>query len=198
MKYQALRPHFFSMGWWWWGVVCWWGMHYHMLWVVDGGWVVSDAPHHGGGTWCPPMLFLFLEKTMHLIGKIIFVLRKNNIGGIPGASGVSDTPYDAPMFFFDNLVKELDNLSISNIDIYPSTLEICINNLLILFFFRSGPHPDPIPETTLPPLKIILMPNIFNKNQHIYLQSMLRLSFQSNAYSFNMKYTNIRQNWCLS
>ena len=36
----------------------------------------------------------------------------------------SDTPHDAPMLFFDNLVKELDNLSTSNIDIYPSTLEI--------------------------------------------------------------------------
>ena len=42
-----------------------------------------------------------------------------------------------------------------------------------------------------PPLKIILLPNIFNKNQHIYLQSMFRLSFQSNAYRFNMKYTGL-------
>ena len=37
IKYQALRPHFFSVG----GVVgcmvCWWGM----LWVVEGGWVVA-------------------------------------------------------------------------------------------------------------------------------------------------------------
>ena len=48
------------------------------------------------------------------------------MGGIGGAS---DTPHDVPMLFFDNLVKKLDNLSTSNIDIYPSTLEICINNL---------------------------------------------------------------------
>ena len=131
---------------------------------------------------------------MHLIGKIIFVLRKKQHGGhhrgirCPPSWGVSDTPHDAPMLFFDNLVKNL-----------TSTLEICINNLLILFFFGSGPPPTlyqrspPPPETTLyqrpPPLKIILMPNIFNKTQHIYLQSMFRLSLQSNAYSFNMKYT---------
>ena len=109
-------------------------------------------------------------------------------GGIRGAS---DAPHDAPMVFFDNLVKKLDNLSTSNIDIYPSTLEICINNLLKLFSLDLD-HPPPLPETTLPSLlKIIFMPNIFNKNQHIYLQSMFRLSFQSNAYSFNMKYTYI-------
>ena len=52
---------------------------------------------------------------------------------------------DAPMLFFDNLVKKLDNLSTSNIDIYQSTLEICINNLLKLFFFGSGPPPYPRP-----------------------------------------------------
>ena len=65
-----------------------------------------------------------------------------------GASwGASDTPWDAPptqghwgasdapMLFFDNLVKKLDNLSTSNTDIYPSTLEICIDNLLKPFFF---------------------------------------------------------------
>ena len=46
-------------------------------------WGVSDAPRcpmMGGimvGHMTPSMLFLFLEKkTMHLIGKIIFVLRK--------------------------------------------------------------------------------------------------------------------------
>ena len=49
------------------------------------------------------------------------------------------------MLFFDNLVKILYNLSTSNIDIYPFTLEICINNLLKLFFFGSGPPPPPIP-----------------------------------------------------
>ena len=47
--------------------------------------------------------------------------------------GASDAPHDAPILFFDNLVKKLDKLSTSNIDIYPSTLEICINNLLTLF-----------------------------------------------------------------
>ena len=106
---------------------------------------------------------------------------------------IKHPPHDAAMLFFDNLVKKLDILSTSNIDIYPSILVICINNLLELFFFGSGlpPHPHPLPETTPPPLKIILLPNIFNKTQHIYLQSMFRLSFQSNAYSFNMKYTYI-------
>ena len=117
---------------------------------------------------------------------IFFVLGKNNMGGILGVLGVSD----APMLFFDNLVKKLDNLSTSNIDIYLSTLEICINNLLNFFSLDlDHPPPPPLPETT--PLKIILMPNIFNKTQHIYLQSMFKLSFQSNAYSFNMKYTYI-------
>ena len=58
-------------------------------------------------------------------------------------TGASDTPHDAPMLFFDNLVKKLDILSTSNIDIYPSTLQICINNLLKLIFFGSGPPPTP-------------------------------------------------------
>ena len=110
---------------------------------------------------------------------------------IMGALGASDTPCDAPMLFFDNLVKKLDNLSISNIDIYPSTLEICINNLLKLFSFGSGPPPTwrPYQRPPHPTLKIILMPNIFNKNQHIYLQSMFRLSFQSNVLGLGTKYT---------
>ena len=37
----------------------------------------------------PYVIFVLGKKTMHLIGKIIFVLRKNNMGGI---TGVSDTP----------------------------------------------------------------------------------------------------------
>ena len=70
---------------------------------------------------------------------------------IMGASlGASDAPHDASMLIVDNSVKKLDNLSTSNIDIYPSTLEICINNLLKLFFFESGP-PPPLPETTPAP-----------------------------------------------
>ena len=95
------------------------------------------------------------------------------------------------MLFFYNLVKKLDNLSTSNIDIYPSTLEMCINNLLKTFFFGSGPPPlPPDPTRDHPtPLKIIHMPNIFNKNQHIYLQSMFRLSFQSNVLGFGTKNT---------
>ena len=52
-----------------------------------------------------------------------------------------NAPHDAPMLFFDNLVKKLDILSISNIDIYPSTLEICINNLLKLFSLDHPPTP---------------------------------------------------------
>ena len=64
-------------------------------------------------------------------------------------------PCDAPMLVFDNLVKKLDNhcKPTSNIDIYPSTLEICVNNLLKLLFFGSGPphpHPQTLPETTPP------------------------------------------------
>ena len=54
---------------------------------------------------------------------------------MPPSWGVSDAPHDAPMLFFDNLVKKIDNLSTSNIDIYPSTLEIYINNLLKLSYF---------------------------------------------------------------
>ena len=73
-----------------------------------------------------------------------------------GNTGESDAPcyapHDALMLFFDNLVKKFDILSTSNIDIYPSTLEICIDNLLKPFFFGSGPlHPDPLSETTPPP-----------------------------------------------
>ena len=69
-----------------------------------------------------------------------------------GASGVVTVgircPHDTPMLYFGNLVK---NLTIyhckptSNIDIYPSILEICINNLLKPFFFGSGP-PTPTPK----------------------------------------------------
>ena len=148
----------------------------------------------------PDVIFVLGKKTMHLIGKIIFVLRKKEHGGLHGGLrcphhrghwGVRH-PSLMPPCFFDNLVKKLDNLSTSNIDIYPSTLKICINYLLKLFFFGSGPPPYPNPYQRPPhPLKIILMPNIFNKTQHIYLQSMFRLSFNSNAYSFNMKYTYI-------
>ena len=86
-------------------------------------------------------------------------------------------------YFFDNLVKKLDNLSTSNIYIYPSTLGICINNLLKLFFFGSRPPPYPktLPETT-PPENHPHAP-YFQQNQHIYLQSVFRLSFQSNAFN---------------
>ena len=50
-------------------------------------------------------------------------------------------------------MKKLDNLSTSNIDIYPPTLEIWIINLLKLFFFGSGPPPylQTLPETIPPP-----------------------------------------------
>ena len=46
-----------------------------------------------------PMLFLFLEKNcMHLIGKIIFVLRKKITWG--ASWGASDAPHDAPHVIF--------------------------------------------------------------------------------------------------
>ena len=77
--------------------------------------------------------------------------------------GASDTPHDAPMLFFDNLVKKLDNLSTSNIDIYPSTLEICINNLFN-YFSLDLDHPLPPPPPTP---KIILMPNIFKNPTYL-------------------------------
>ena len=98
---------------------------------------------------------------MHLIRKIIFVLRKKKWGAswgcqtspvmppiMEGIGGIR-CPCDA-MLFFDNLVNKLDILSTSNIDIYPSTLEICINNLLKLFFFGSGPPPTPPPTRDHP------------------------------------------------
>ena len=65
--------------------------------------------------------------------------------------GASDALNDAPMLFFGNLVKKPDSLSTSNIDIYPSTLEICINNLLKLFFFGSVPPPPPPRDHPNPP-----------------------------------------------
>ena len=105
---------------------------------------------------------------MHLIEKIIFVLRKKTWGchgghltpddtsHYRGCQGPSDAPHDAPMLFFDNLVKKLDNLSTSNsnIDIYPSTLEICINNLLKTFFlwiWTTPLPPDPTTDHPTPP-----------------------------------------------
>ena len=54
--------------------------------MVDEGWVVSDSSHDEGHM-MPPCYICSWKKTMHLIGKIIFDLRKkNNIGGITGAS----------------------------------------------------------------------------------------------------------------
>ena len=69
---------------------------------------------------------------------------------MPSTTGVSDTPHDAPMFFFENLVKKRDNLSTSNIDIYPYTLEICINDLLKLFSLDLN-HPHPYQRPPQPP-----------------------------------------------
>ena len=99
-----------------------------------------------------------------------------------GVRGIRHS-HDAPILFFDNLVKKLDNLSTSNIDIYPSTLEICINNLLKKFFFRSGPptphpHPHPLPETTPPPWKSYLCP-IFSTKTNIFTYSQC-LDYLSN------------------
>ena len=108
-----------------------------------------------------------------------------------GLGGTSDAPHDAPMLLFDNLVKKLDMLSTSNIDIYQSTLEICINNLLNLFFFGSGPPPQPpTRDHPTPPPGNHTYAQYFQQNP-TYLLTMFRLSFQSKAYSFNMKYTYI-------
>ena len=103
-----------------------------------------------------------------------------------GVTGASDAPHESPMLFFDNLVKKLDNL---NIDIYPSTSEICLNNLLKHFFFGSGPPPPSPPPTRdhPPPPENHTYAQYFQQKPTIYLQSMFKLSFQSNAYSFNMK-----------
>ena len=114
---------------------------------VGGGWV---------GGWDGGVVGSGWGGDVHLIGKIFFVLRKNNMGGITGGVrcpcdaphhkghwGASDAPHDAPMLFFDNLVKKLDNLSTSNIDIYSSTMEICINNLLKPFFLWISTTPLP-------------------------------------------------------
>ena len=63
-------------------------------------------------------------------------------------------PHDASMLFFDNFVIKLDNLSTSNIDIYPSTLEICINNLLTFFLWiwtTNTPTPKPYQRPPHPP-----------------------------------------------
>ena len=51
MKYQALRPPFFSVvGW----VMGWVG-----VWLGGGGVDLHDTPHHGGGGMrCPPCYFL--------------------------------------------------------------------------------------------------------------------------------------------
>ena len=66
-------------------------------------------------------------------------------------------PHDTPTLFFGNLVKYLITYhckSTSNIDIYPSILEICINNLLKPFLFGSGPPtstPRPCQRAPHPP-----------------------------------------------
>ena len=93
MKYQALRPHFFSMvgGWrvlgvggWHWG---WWVGGVVMLWVPM----------------MPPML------VFDNLVKNLTKCQKNNMGASWGAS---DAPHNTPMLFFGNLVKKLDNLSL--------------------------------------------------------------------------------------
>ena len=62
-------------------------------------------------------------------------------------------PHDVPMFCFDNLViKNLTTYHCKptlNIDIYPSTLEICINNLFSLDM--DHPPPDPTRDHPTPP-----------------------------------------------
>ena len=106
-----------------------------------GWWVIGWGDGVVGSGWVGDMMGSGWGGGVHLIGKIIFVLRKNNMGTL----GVLDAPHDAPMLFFDNFVKKLDNLSTSNIDICPSTMQISINKLLKLFFFGSGPPPTPKP-----------------------------------------------------
>ena len=86
MKYQALRPHFFSVvgGWrvlgvggWWWG-------------GSWGGWVGGD-----GVGWYVVMGWVGLW----VVG---------GWGG--GVVGVHDTPHHGGALFFDNLVKKLDQI----------------------------------------------------------------------------------------
>ena len=102
-------------------------------------------------------------------------LEKNNMGAsdtpcdapIMGVSGVSDAPppHDALILFFDNLVKKLHILSSSNIDIYPSTLEICINNLLTLFSLDLDHPPTPTPyQRPLHPTKNPICAHYFQQN----------------------------------
>ena len=91
--------------------------------------IPPDAPHDGGHMKPPTCYFCSWKKITW---------------------GASDTPHDAPMLFFDNLVKKLDTLSTSNIDIYRSTFKICINNLLKPFFFGSRPPPPPSPTRDHP------------------------------------------------
>ena len=148
------------------------------VWCAGGG--CCGCGRRVDSVWCPPCYFCSWKKTMHLIGKITFVLRKKITWGV---LGVSDAPHDTPMLFFDNLVKKLDNLSTSNIDIYPSTLEICINNLLKLVFFESGPppptpQPHPYQRPPHPPWKSYLCP-IFSTKSNIFSDSQC-LDYLSN------------------
>ena len=97
-----------------------------------------------------------------------------------GCQGVSDTLHDAPILFTDNLVKKLDNLSTSNIDIYPSTLEICINNLLKLFSLDLDHLHTPTPHQRPPhPPGNHTYAQYFQQNQNIFTYSQC-LDYPSN------------------
>ena len=132
--------------------------------VGGGGWVSGDGVGGYGvvvlwvpmtppswGHQMPPMLFF------DNLVKNITKLSKNTMGALGGVMGSIRCPLDIPMLFFGNLVKK--NLTTyhckptSNIDIYPSILEMCINNLLKTFFLWiwTTPHPQTLPETTPPP-----------------------------------------------
>ena len=68
----------------------------------------SDAPHdapYHGGCQTPPMLFDNLVKKTRQTYFLIIWLFDNLVSDAPHHGGVSDTPHDATVLFFDNLVK---------------------------------------------------------------------------------------------
>ena len=168
-----------------------------MGWVGGGGlgqwcwgWWCCGFPWHppSWGYQMPSMLFFdnLVKKTWSNCQKITW--------GHHG--GASDTPHDAPImgtlrvswgcqmppmtppcYFLAIWWKNLTTYhckSTLSIDIYPSILEICINNLLKPFFFRSGPSPTPMPRPCqtppYPPWKSYLCP-IFSTKTNIFTYS---------------------------
>ena len=99
-----------------------------------------------------------------------------------------------PCYFLTIWWKKLDKTVTVNQLQTLISIHLHINNLLKLFFlwiWTTPSTPRPYQRPPHPPWKSYFCPIFSTKTNIFYLQSMFRLSFHTNTYSFNMKYTYI-------